>query len=29
MLDIFKGYKGAAHETLKRFQVRVWGVTTN
>ena len=28
MLDIFKGYKGAALETLKRFQVRVWGDTT-
>ncbi len=28
MLDIFKGYKGSALETLKRFQVRVWGDTT-
>jgi len=28
MLDLFKGYKGAALEALKRFQVRVWGDTT-
>ena len=24
MADLFKGYKGAALQTLKRFNVRVW-----
>ncbi len=28
MLDIFKGYKGKALETLKKYQARVWGDTT-
>jgi glutamyl-tRNA(Gln) amidotransferase subunit D len=23
--DIFQGYKGAALETLKKYNVRVWG----
>ena len=26
--DIFQGYKGAALEMLKRFNVRVWGQAT-
>lgn len=28
MLDLFKGYKGKALDTLKNFQARVWGDTT-
>ncbi len=28
MLDLFKGYKGRALETLQKFKVRVWGDTT-
>ena len=28
MLDLFKGYKGRALDTLKKFQARVWGDTT-
>jgi glutamyl-tRNA(Gln) amidotransferase subunit D len=28
MLDLFKGYKGKALDTLKNFKARVWGDTT-